>query len=958
MSTRSLGRLTLDLVAKVGGFEAGMDKASRTAKKTGKEISSAADEAGESWKRLRVVAAGALAGISAASIAHSFIENTKAFEQEQAQLGAVLKSTGEAAGFNRQQINDMANDLAAATTYSTNEINVAQTALLAFTGVVGNEFVRAQQAAADMSARTGMSMLQTAETIGRALDVPSQGMAALSRQGFRFTEEQKALMVELEATGRTAEAQGIILEALEESYGGAAKAARDTLGGALAALNNTIGGLLTGGENSLGALTSVVNSLNDALASPEAKIAVDLLAKSVVALSVVLAARLSGAAATTAVAFIAGQREAVRYQLALASMSGVSTVTAVRLTALGVAARSASAAMALIGGPVGLAVLAASAIVMFSNSASEAKAETEGLKEEVDYLNQSFEGFTKNQASAALISIQDELNNATLRALDAEDAIRKYEAQLRQHPDSTQVDQWSRSLIMARAEFDSAQQVVGELTVKVRELNAIVGSTDISSVAVSASKTFTEMSAKLDEQILLIGKRTDAEKLAARVSAGLIKGLKEGEGELLIEKQKTADAAALADAKLRESEQSARRAAQARSDAAKRAAREAENAAKRLQENIQRELTAIERAAAVWGMSADQIKLYDLAAQGATETQLKLAAATLDQVAALEAAKKLKEDYKRVTDDLRTEEERLTDEFRERIKVLDAMAESAGIGADEYERMAKRAADALITDAPKFAGLAPEVGGPTGELLKIDKAEKDLEKWHAKQLEKLEEFRKSRADLNATWDEQEQALNKQHQDRLLEIEQARQIAQSAAAEQSFGNMASAAKVFFGENSKLYLGAFALEKAYALNKARLNAPKAYSDAYAAVIGVPFVGPVLAPAAGLAAAADMMLQASKVGSISMTGMAHDGIDSIPQTGTWLLEKGERVTTAGTSAKLDATLEEIRRGQQHNRYDNRQSTVNQTFNVQGQVDRRTSAQLARTAAREQRRANQRLG
>lgn len=42
--------------------------------------------------------------------------------------------------------------------------------------------------------------------------------------------------------------------------------------------------------------------------------------------------------------------------------------------------------------------------------------------------------------------------------------------------------------------------------------------------------------------------------------------------------------------------------------------------------------------------------------------------------------------------------------------------------------------------------------------------------------------------------------------------------------------------------------------------------------------------------------------------MVGMAHSGIDKIPRTGTWLLEKGERVITSNTSAKLDATLERI--------------------------------------------------
>jgi hypothetical protein len=44
------------------------------------------------------------------------------------------------------------------------------------------------------------------------------------------------------------------------------------------------------------------------------------------------------------------------------------------------------------------------------------------------------------------------------------------------------------------------------------------------------------------------------------------------------------------------------------------------------------------------------------------------------------------------------------------------------------------------------------------------------------------------------------------------------------------------------------------------------------------------------------------------MALLGMAHDGIDSVPETGTWLLQKGERVTTAETSAKLDRTLSQI--------------------------------------------------
>src|SRR5690625_6609802 len=52
-------------------------------------------------------------------------------------------------------------------------------------------------------------------------------------------------------------------------------------------------------------------------------------------------------------------------------------------------------------------------------------------------------------------------------------------------------------------------------------------------------------------------------------------------------------------------------------------------------------------------------------------------------------------------------------------------------------------------------------------------------------------------------------------------------------------------------------------------------------------------------------------STIQSTQMQGMAHDGIDSVPKTGTWLLEKGERVVTSETSAKLDRKLDMIQPG-----------------------------------------------
>lgn len=82
-----------------------------------------------------------------------------------------------------------------------------------------------------------------------------------------------------------------------------------------------------------------------------------------------------------------------------------------------------------------------------------------------------------------------------------------------------------------------------------------------------------------------------------------------------------------------------------------------------------------------------------------------------------------------------------------------------------------------------------------------------------------------------------------------------------------------------------------------------------SAFTAMIGVPFVGPAIAPGAAIAAAGAAGVLMTAVGA-SLDGQAHDGIDSVPADGTWNLKKGERVTTAETSAKLDRTLDSVAR------------------------------------------------
>lgn len=77
-----------------------------------------------------------------------------------------------------------------------------------------------------------------------------------------------------------------------------------------------------------------------------------------------------------------------------------------------------------------------------------------------------------------------------------------------------------------------------------------------------------------------------------------------------------------------------------------------------------------------------------------------------------------------------------------------------------------------------------------------------------------------------------------------------------------------------ENSKTYAVLFAAQKAFAVAQAMLNIPAAYSKAYDAVVGTPYIGPYIAPAVGAAAAALQVAQAASIKSTNMSGFKSGG------------------------------------------------------------------------------------
>ncbi|WEJ23663.1 phage tail tape measure protein [Pseudomonas sp. SD17-1] len=955
----SLGTLTLDLIARIGGFTGPMEKASRAAKTSSKEMADAANQAKFAWSALGEVAAGVVAGLSVASIFGRFVSETRNAEREQAQLSAVLRSTGESAGFNRDQLNGMAAAMERATTFSGGDINQAQTTLLAFTGVVGNQFNRALQSAADMATRTGVTVKDAAETIGRALDVPSKGLTSLSKQGFRFTDEQKKMALAMESTGNVAGAQGIILDALEESYSGAAAAARDTFGGSLTALQNTISGLLTG-DGSLEGAKNAVNALNEVLSSPAAKQAIEVTAQAAIVLAGVLSVRLASAAVKAAASFALVQYDTARYQATLSRMAGVSRSAAAGLATLTASARAASAAMALLGGPVGVALLAGSALVYFASRASEADKASAELDQRIAKLNASFSTLKADQAAAALPDYTKKLEDATMAADAINARIFTLNENIRRFPGSPSLKKWKADLVQAKGAAVDANEAVDDLKSKIAELNGIIERPVVAGAVAESSKVYTEMAKKIEEQIVLAGKRTEADKLEARIKAGLVEGLKAGEGDLLVAGQRRADAAIKAAAATKKAEEDAKSKSKAAADALKKRGIDAE-------EGYRRQIALIDETTGKQGKATEVAKLaFELEAGKLKGVSAERKKVLQDLAAELDAKVKLQ---KQNQEDLKLATYAANLKDSNTIVRQGFELEIAGAGQGEKFRSRLRENLAIEQDFAKQRSElykqfkeADLLGDPDAKS-RYDKETALLEEALAERLAIQLDYYSQLDAAESNWADGARAAWQDYSDNAKDMSSQMYSVTSNA----LGSLEDEL-VNFVKTGKFNFSAFAegiandllhmlvkIGLQMAVNAAIGDTAAASSAAVAAVTGTSMAA-AYAPAAAMASLASFGANAAPASaaltsttalasSLSLVGMAHDGIDSIPREGTWLLQKGERVTTAGTSAKLDRTLSDIQANGGQGQW-SAMPPIQQHISVQGSADEATLARIQEAA------------
>jgi acid phosphatase family membrane protein YuiD len=190
-------------------------------------------------KRSAGLFVGAFAAIKGAQVFGGFIKDAADSARVSRLTAAAIKSTGGAAKITASQVGDLATAISNKSGADDETIQSGANLLLTFTGIrnevgKGNDiFNQATSTVTDMAAAlnggevSANGVKAASIQLGKALNNPIKGVTALQKVGVSFTDKQKEQIKTLVESGKTMDAQKIILKELQTEFGGAAAAAGD-----------------------------------------------------------------------------------------------------------------------------------------------------------------------------------------------------------------------------------------------------------------------------------------------------------------------------------------------------------------------------------------------------------------------------------------------------------------------------------------------------------------------------------------------------------------------------------------------------------------------------------------------------------------------------------------------------------------------------------------------------------
>lgn len=552
--------------------------------------------------------------------------------------------------------------------------------------------------------------------------------------------------------------------------------------------------------------------------------------------------------------------------------------------------RAGRGLLGVLGGPVGLAMVAgtvAASFLLFSDNAEKAGDAAVDLKRPIEELRKEWEALGAAQRRPILEKLTQEQAEAKKKAAE----ILKDMQAIAQGPTGDysgaknfQANQYQRAAasgnfrrgIQGGIDIDSATQNLvqnikptAELTSK---LQALAGEyqTNIDKIYAAGTQmsalTLVMNSAQGAAEALGSGlnaikppdaattdawmKRIDAlkektEKLKDPTELGEINrlGTKQGLAQtpeglaLLSQAQAAAKAADASDLAKKSQEDAARKAKQAADDSARQA--------KQLEDNYSRTLRTLNEQADVHATKTELAKIEFETTKGtlskldaAKKVDLQRAAIAVDNL-------NTQKSYKDLMSDVQRQEDSLLATTRKRFAELAKLNAQGGLTSDQYRAGADAISKASVgkNTSPTFTGLDSSIGGPGGELIKVAEADKELAKWHEKELQRQKDLHDQKLISEQQYLDRKVEINAENNKKLESIQDAYKLGSIAVFADLTSNAADMMKQMAGEGSTAYKVLFLASKAAAIAQAMVSTEVAAAKALE-------LGPIMGiPAAGL-------------------------------------------------------------------------------------------------------------
>lgn len=280
------GSLEIQLIANMARLQADMATARSTVQNTVSQINRVLGTLG--------------VGLSFAGLAAGMAMMVRASEdaaQSQRKLDAVLRATGNASGYTADKLSKLADQLARASSFDDEGFREATATLLRFGNIGGANLEKVLKLSADYAALTGGTLSSAAETLGKALNNPAEGLKRLERNfGDLGKETEAAIKLQMDM-GNQAGALGVAIEALQKKIGGADETMNAGLTGSMKQLRKAFSELFELGGEAVnnGFFTGMIDDLSAKLRGLKALLEQGTWTEKLAAIGAVLNGNMSGA---------------------------------------------------------------------------------------------------------------------------------------------------------------------------------------------------------------------------------------------------------------------------------------------------------------------------------------------------------------------------------------------------------------------------------------------------------------------------------------------------------------------------------------------------------------------------------------------------------------------------------------------------------------------------------------